>query len=377
MLNPRRISIIFILIWSITSKVFAGDCDESFRALLQQIHQSHPNLDSRSLVKRISNNTRNQSQKNGLHFKEQIDAIEQISRRDPTFKKLVELFDQKKYSFAIDTGKEARLDILKTGFKNQHEITNSNGVFNPQARNIVEARYLRMDPSDYEKWSPSLKPKSMYLIPDQKSGIQFSPTHYNMDGFQKNRLGDTWILKLDEVEDHTVITIGDSLDRAFIEADLVEDWKSMEVLSDKKMSEKLVADYLLPLDWAKTSIPFYYQEVAKNNKFRFVDPMVYTRNYQKRISEGEVIPTWLSMMENNSYPDFNEDFFRKFPELKKFKDEQLIRPFGNYVEGLHFGELPPSKIKALIYHSTPPSADESKLLKKLGIEVIDGRGQFK
>jgi hypothetical protein len=142
------------------------------------------------------------------------------------------------------------------------------------------------------------------------------------------------------------------------------------------MSGKGAVDYLLPLDWAKTSAPFYYHEVKNSNKLRFVDPMEYTRSYEQRIREGEHIPTWLSILENSSRPDFNKTFFKKFPELKKLEQEQLFRPFGNYVEGLHFGELPASKIKALIYHSIPPSAQEMKLLKKLGIEVIDGRGKY-
>ncbi len=345
--------------------------------MLQGIAAPQTAIDSKNLVNKTGKSTREKSVQNGLHFEEQIRAIETIAKRDPTFKRLLDMFEQKRFTFAVDASRDARMKILKGGIKNQHEIASSNGVFNPGARNTVEARYLRMDPSEYEKISAPVKPKSMYLVPEPSSGIEFTPTHYSLDAFQEKRIGDTWILKRESIEDHTLVTIGDSLDRAFIESGLVDDWRSMEVLPDQKMSEKLAVDYLLPLDWAKTSIPFYYREVSEHNKLRFVEPDAYKRSYKKRIDEGEHIPTWQSMLENNSHPDFDKKFFKKFPELAPHQDEQLFRPYGNYVEGLHFGELPPSKIKAFIYHSDPPSAEELAEFERLGIEVIDGRGKYK
>lgn len=356
---------------------FASDCEQTFRTLLQEITDHPAPLDAKSLVKSIGKATREQSVQNGLHFEDQIRAIETIAKRDPIFKKLQDMFENKQFTFAVDTSREARMDILKGGIKNQHEIAGSNGVFNPGARNVVESRYLRMDPSEYERIAAPVKPKSMYLIPEPSTGIEFTPTHYSLDAFQKKRIGDTWILKREAIEENTLVTVGDSLDRAFIESGLVDDWRSMEVLPEQKMSEKLAVDYLLPLDWAKTSIPFYYREVKQQNKLRFVEPDAYTRSYNKRIEEGEHIPTWQSVLENSSQPDFNKKFMKQFPELAPFEGEQLFRPYGNYVEGLHFGELPSSKIKAFIYHSDPPSAQELLEFERLGIEVIDGRGKYR
>jgi hypothetical protein len=376
---PRKLSSILLitLSFAIPSGSYAGDCDQNFRNLLQGISTPSAAEDPKALVKKIANSTREQSVQNGLHFKEQIRAIETIAKRDPTFKKLLDMFEQKQFTFAVDTSRDARMDILKGGIKNQHEIATSNGVFNPGARNVVESRYLRVEPSDYERIAAPVKPKSMYLVPEPASGIEFTPTHYSMDAFQEKRVGDTWILKRETLEDHTLVTIGDSLDRAFLESGLVDDWRSMEVLPDQKMSEKLAVDYLLPLDWAKTSIPFYYREVQQHNKLRFVEPDAYKRSYEKRIDEGEHIPTWLSVLENNSQPEFDKKFFKKFPELAPHQGEQLFRPYGNYVEGLHFGELSTSKIKAFIYHSDPPSPEELAEFQRLGIEVIDGRGKYK
>lgn len=375
---PLKHHLLIILLLSILlpAAAPAKDCEQTFRSLLQEITASPQEEDPLHLVERIGRTTRKQSARNGLHFKEQITAIEAIARRDPTFKKLNDMFDSKQFTFAVDAARDSRMKILKGGIKNQHEIAKSNGVFNPGARNLVEARYLRMDPGGYEKLAAPLKPKSMYLIPEPSSGIDFVPTHYSLDGMQKKRIGDTWVLKREAVEDQTLLTIGDSLDRAFIESGLVDDWKTMEVLLDRKMSEKLAVDYLIPVDWAKTSIPFFYREVSKTNKLRFVDPATYSRSYQKRIREGEHIPTWLSMIENSSQPDFNKKFFKDFPELAPYQEEQLFRPYGNYVEGLHFGELPPSKIKAFIFHDDPPNAEELAEFRRLGIEVIDGRGRY-
>ncbi len=375
----RKLSslLLALLIAGNPSGSFATDCDQVFRTLLQGITAPQATVDAKSLVKKIGNSTREQSVQNGLHFDDQIRAIETIAKRDPTFKKLHDMFEQKQFTFAVDTSREARMDILKGGIKNQHEIAGSNGVFNPGARNVVESRYLRLDPSEYERVAAPVKPKSMYLVPEPSTGIEFTPTHYSLDSFQQKRIGDTWILKREAVEENTLVTVGDSLDRAFIESGLVDDWRSMEVLPDQKMTEKLAVDYLLPLDWAKTSIPFYYREVQQHNKLRFVEPDAYTRSYNKRVEEGEHIPTWLSILENSSQPDFNKKFLKKFPELAPFESEQLFRPYGNYVEGLHFGELPASKIKAFIYHSDPPSAQELVEFERLGIEVIDGRGKYK
>lgn len=370
--------IIFVVFFAIhTTFSYATDCDQAFRTLLKEISPSQSVVDAKDLVKRVGSATRIQTALNGLHFEEQIRAIEAIAKRDPVFKKLHEMFENKQFTFAVDTSREARMDILKGGIKNQHEIAGSNGVFNPGARNVVESRYLRMDPSEYERVAAPVKPKSMYLIPEPSTGIEFTPTHYSLDTLQEKRIGDTWILKREAVEENTLLTVGDSLDRAYIESGLVDDWRSMEVLPDQKMSEKLAVDYLLPLDWANTSIPFYYREVQQHNRLRFVEPDAYTRSYKKRIEEGEHIPTWQSMLENSSHPDFDKKFFKKFPELAPHQEEQLFRPYGNYVEGLHFGELPATKIKAFIYHSEPPSPEELAELQRLGIEVIDGRGKYK
>ena len=380
MILPRISTILLLLLILIPadpSVSSATDCEQTFRSLLHEITPPPATVDAKSLVKKIGKATREQSVQNGLHFEEQVRAIEAIAKRDPTFKKLYDMFEQKQFTFAVDTSREARMDILKGGIKNQHEIEGSNGVFNPGARNIVESRYLRMDPSEYEKFAAPVKPKSMYLIPEPSSGIEFTPTHYSLDALQEKRIGDTWVLKRETVEENTLVTIGDSLDRAFIESGLVDDWRSMEVLPDQKMSEKLAVDYLLPLEWAKTSIPFYYREVRQHNRLRFVEPDAYTRSYKKRIEEGEHIPTWQSMLENSSHPDFDKKFFKKFPELAPHREEQLFRPYGNYVEGLHFGELPATKIKAFIYHSEPPSPEELAELQRLGIDVIDGRGKYK
>ncbi len=354
----------------------AVNCSDYFQKLLTQT-SLHPEHDqAKILVQQIIQNTKLKSAQNGLHFEEQIKLIDQISQRDPVFKKLVEMIDQKNFTFAIDSSKESRLEILRNGFKNQHQIESSNGVFNPEGRNIIEARYLRMEPSEYEKISASIKPKSMYLVPEKKSGINIHPTHYSMDIYAKSRIGDTWVLKLDSIQDNTVLTIGDSLDRAMIEGELVADLKWMTILPDKKLSDKLAVDYLIPLEWVKTSVPYYYQQVSKENKLRFVDPMNNKLWYQARKQKGEHIPTWLDMVQNSSRPKFDRKFFERFPELNKLESEQLFKPYGNYVEGLHFGELPPTKIKTLIYHSNPPSPEELKILNQLGIEVIDGRGKY-
>ena len=109
---------------------------------------------------------------------------------------------------------------------------------------------------------------------------------------------------------------GDSLDRAVIEGDLVDDIKQ------------------------------------------------FTINQQARLKGNNVV-------ENSYRPEFNEAFFAQYPELKPFESTQLLRPYGNYVEGLYFGRLPPKKIKAMVYHGRPPSEEEMRILRERGIEVID------
>ena len=62
----------------------------------------------------------------------------------------------------------------------------------------------------------------------------------------------------------------------------------------------------------------------------------------------------------------------KFFAVCRF-EKLLVRPYGNYSEGMYFGKLDASKVEALIYHDRPPSEEEQVLLKKLGIRVIQAK----
>ena len=365
--------ILGLLLLLITHPSSASTCSDQFQNILTSIHGTSEIDEGQALVEKIKANTLKESAEHKINIQEYMKAIDQIALRDPEFKKITEMFEKREFTFAVDQSSEGRLGILKKGILNQYETKSSGGVLAPDKRNFVEARYLRMEPAQYKKLPKQIKPKSMYLVPDLNSKIKLAPTHYIESGSPAVRTGDTWILDLNKIEKNTVFVTGDSLDRGIIEGDLYDDIKQLDINPKSTLDGTHVVDYLLPLDWLKTTVPFYYEQVKSENLFRFVDPKVFKDYYKAQIKTHGHFPQWQEIIHNSSRPEFNKAFFKKFPELKKFEDDQLLLPYGNYSEGLYFGKLPPQKIKALIYHERPPSEKEMKELKKLGIQVIDGR----
>ena len=154
----------------------------------------------------------------------------------------------------------------------------------------------------------------------------------------------------------------------------MDDIKSFEITPGRHLAPEKLTSHLLPPEWLDTAIPFFYDQFKKDRALRFVDPDAFKLQYEKRLARGEVIPTWQSVLEDTSRPNFGTVFFKKFPELKPFEEDFLLRPYGNYVEGVYFGEMKAQgNVKALIYRSNPPTADELKRFEALGIQVIDGR----
>ena len=329
---------------------------------------------AKSWVQKIINNTRAESSRHQIPFQPYLNAIDEISKRDPVFARISTLFDQRKFTFAIDVPKaERRMDILKQGIMNQFQTNTSEGVVNFEMRNFVESRYVRMSDAEYETVAVDLKPKSMYLVPDLESGVRSTFTHYSERSFMQGSVGDTWVLDLDQIESNTVFVIGDTLDRALIERDLVDNPKTYSLDYSKKMDGSTSLDYLLPLAWVKATIPFYYERMLNRNEMRFVDPASQKEKYEELKKEYGAVPMWLETRITTSRPNFDEAFYQKFPELKRYDSDLMPSPYGNYSEGLYFGPLGPKKIKALIFHETPPSSEEFKELKRLGIKIYDSR----
>jgi len=325
------------------------------------------------VVERVSNYTRQAAFQYRLGYEEYLQSIDEIAKRDPEFARLAKMFDQGQYTFAIDQSNGVRREILEGGFLNQHQTGTSAGALRSDGgRDRVEAMYLRMPIAEYRKLPAEVKPKSMYLIPREASGIRWEPTHYGFDHGASKRTGDTWIFKRPAIEKNTLFLVGDSFDRALIEGDLPEDIKSFDIPAGKKLDPRTAIGHLLPLQWVKSTIPHYYEQVKTRNLLRYVDPAHFKAYYQAQMAAGEHLPPWREFIENSSRPDFDEGFFKKFPELKRF-EKLLVRPYGNYSEGMYFGKLDASKVEALIYHDRPPSEEEQVLLKKLGIRVIQAK----
>ncbi len=334
---------------------------------------SVPGDPGETLVERVAAYTREASLRYRLGYADYLEAIDGIAKRDPHFARLVRMFDQGHYTFAIDQANGVRRQILEGGFLNQHQTgTSAGAVRGDGGRDQVEAMYLRMPIREYRKLPAGWKPKSMYLIPREESGIHWEPTHYSNDPEESRRTGDTWVLRRPAIEKNTLFLIGDSFDRALIEGDLSDNIKAFDIRPGKKLDSRSPIGHLLPLAWVKSSVPHYYEQVKTRNLLRFVDPADFKAYYEAQKAAGTPLPLWREVREETSSPDFSEAFFREFPELRKF-EKLLLRPFGNYSEGLYFGKLDASRVEAMIYHDRPPSLEEWVAFQRLGIRVIDGR----
>ncbi|HEY8269688.1 MAG TPA: hypothetical protein VIG33_02285 [Pseudobdellovibrionaceae bacterium] len=296
--------------------------------------------------------------------------------------KLFKMFQTKQYTFAMDRSAARRTDILnKNEFVNIHQAKRSAGAYNPDARSQVEAEYAGLPLEEYNRLPDATKPKSMYLVPETSTGIDLAPTIYFQDNKTNKYTGDTWIFALDKIERNTAFIVGDSYNRALIEREFADDFKQMIILPEAHFLKNNILDYVLPLDLLLTAVPFYYEQVRTKNKFRFVNED--SAEYQKRFEDFKAemdgfLADWQYNLINDLRPTFSAGFFEKFPELKPYEKSFLFRPYGNYVEGLYYGPLSVAgKVKALIFRSTPPTAEEMAKFKELGIQVIDGRKRIK
>ena len=327
----------------------------------------------RALVKDTLARTLNEMRKHGFDYPALQSAVDEIAKRDPVFRELAHLFDQRKFTFAIDMHGTDRLSVLNEGIKNQFQTGTSGGALSEERRNFVESEYLRIPYADYVQMPAELKPKSMYLSPLPGLGFKHPYTLYAEESYGKGAVGDTWLMNLDKIEHNTLYLVGDSLDRALVQRDLAADDLFFYPNFDLHMDGSDPMDYLLPLQWLKTSIPFYYEQVALHREFRFVSTDRHKQLYEEMKEEMGHVSTRIDIRLNHATPTFDETFFKRFPELKPYQN-LFMAPQGNYCEGLYYGRLRPEKIAGLIYRSNPPSEAEWKRLKALGIRVYDGTG---
>ena len=327
----------------------------------------------RALVQETLTRTVNGTRKHGFDYPGLQNAVEAIAKRDPVFQELTKLFDQRNYTFAVDMHGTDRLAVLRDGIKNQFQTGTSGGALSEERRNFVESEYLQIPYREYVQMSADLKPKSMYLSPLPGSGLKHPYTLYAEESYGQGAVGDTWLMKLDQIEPNTLYLVGDSLDRALVQRELAADDLFFYPNFDLHMDGSDPMDYLLPLQWLKTTIPFYYEQVARSREFRFVSTDRHQQLHEEMKKELGHVTTRLDIRLNHATPTFDEAFFNRFPELKAYSN-LFMAPQGNYCEGLYYGKLGPEKIAGLIYRSNPPSEAEWKMLNALGIQVYDGSG---
>lgn len=298
-------------------------------------------------------------------------AIRTIAQRDPVFARLLEVFDRGQYTFSMDRRPELRMQLLETGFKNLYELQGkTDGAQDFDQRAHVDSLYLGLHDKAFAKLPATEKAKCLYLTPALETGIQTPPTVF------AEGTGDTWVFDRAKVAPQALFVVGDTYDRALFGRDLVDDWKHAHVPPDAKLAGDHVGDYLLPLEWLALSIPYYHQQVEEQNQWRFSDPespRVKAMIEEEREFYEGYLPPWAFYLVDLTAPDFGDAFFARFPELEPFRDTMLMRPHGNYSEVDVFGPLDASKVKALVYRSSPPTPEEQAKLTALGIEVIDGR----
>jgi hypothetical protein len=339
--------------------------------------QSVDAVAGRALVAGLEARVRSAVAEHGLPVAAFIDAVRTIAARDATFARILRVFDEGQYTFSMDRSPAVRRKILESGFKNLYEARSSDGVQDFAQRAFIEAAYLGVSPEEYARMPDAVKMKSLYLTPEPSAGIELVPTVYFDDAATGRNLGDTWVFDREAIAENTLFLAGDSYNRALLERDLVGDWKQFEIDPDAKLKGDHVGDHLLPLAWLATTVPYYYQQVADENRWRFTnhaDPKIQAR-HTPDVVDGVEYPLvdWQKTLIDLNTPDFDDAFFAKFPELAPFADAFLMRSFGNYAEGDYFGELTTRQVKALIFRASPPTDAERAELEKRGIELIDGR----
>lgn len=271
------------------------------------------------LVTQQSARYQTNSEKYGFRDKEYLKDIERISKRDPYFRKISRVFEEKQYTFAVDQSPDIRSQILEHGFLNVHQTNNSAGVSNVKYRSIVESQYLGMDFESYDKLPKDLKPKSMYLVPTVESGIDLVPTLYHRDTSTQTSFADTWIFDLDKIKSNVLFVIGDSFDRLAISRFDIP-YTFGTIYDDATISGDKILDYLLPLSMLKMSVPYFYHEVKKSNKLQFRD--VFSDEFRQK--KQELYDTYQNVKSqfyaiDFTYPELDMDFFNKFPELWKHR----------------------------------------------------------
>ena len=322
-----------------------------------------------AFVSAIKSRTLEDAKTYHLRYQGFLKAIEKIKNTDPDFAKLWDMFENKEYSWAMDRSPQTRQQVLKNGFLNIHEANRSAGVNRPDQRNHIEAQYLGMETTAYEKIPASMKPKSMYLVPNSETGIQAEPTPYFKRNARANSTGDTWVFDLKQIEENTFFVVGDSSNRALIMGDLIDDYQQFTTTPARKFTPGNPVNYILPGDLLPMSIPFFYEQVKNANTLRFVDRQ--SDWYRKKLLSMSDAPDWQQTMADSMQPDLPK-LFKSFPSLRRYQ-EFLVRPYANYVEGMYYGALPVTKVRAFIYRSQPPTPAELRQFEKFGIEVIDGR----
>lgn len=363
----KMLSLVFFLMFivSCSSTPSKTDPQRDIAAVAQTPEQ---------FVAQVAERTRLGMKQSGIAVEDYLATIQKIGTRDETFAKMLSVFAQRQYSFAIDRSPKVRMKVLQDGFKNIHEAGDSSGAYRPDARVAVESAYLGMKKNKYKALPDSLKSKSMYLVPTPESGIDLMPTLYICEPLSGKAIGDTWVFDLAAIEKNTLFVLGDSLDRMLIGEGF--DYPGMGILQkNAKVSGESFNHYLLPLNWLPTIIPYFAKQVSAG-KWQIVDEK--SKEYQRRFTPEPGDPELtdaLRMQINNFLPDFDETYFASYPELQSYLEGQFLTlPYQNYVEGLYFGQLPAEgKVKALIYRSQPPTAAEKTAFAKAGIQLIDGR----
>jgi hypothetical protein len=336
----------------------------------------------RELVDGIRRHAKNGIEFNGLPIVQFRRALRRAVKRDATMALLDRAFRDKKVTFAMDRDATVRRAILEANaFLNLHQTGTSSGAPHTGKREAVESELFGIPRDQYEQLPPAWKPKSLYLVPDKDSGLALEPTLYALDENHKEHTGDTWVFDREAIAKNTFFVVGDSLNRTLIERELAQDLAFFSPGENSHLPKNHIADYALPIELLDTAIPYYYNQVKKEGRFRFVnekDPAYTWLIEQTREDMGGQLSRMQEILFSDYLPpEFNQDrgdFFRRFPEFLPLEPQFFFKPFANYTEGLYVGELPVrGKVKELIFRSNPPTEDEMRLLKAAGIKVTDGR----
>ncbi len=295
-------------------------------------------------------------------FADENELLQAIQQAGPQYQRAAAILKSEDLEVVVAAPLSRRSEIISSGIKNFHETGKTSGSAMVD-RNAVEAAYFREDLQKYSALDNSIKPKSAYLSPKLDSGLKPPAGVWSYGE-------DRWIMKLANIRNRITISVGDSLNHV---AQTMGPGSTPWIVGRSEWDT-----YFVPWSQRMLIAPALGQGIEKGTLGLPIEIITgSTRDIEEEARGSLSKPQPLAQAHS---PTEQIQFAFPINRLKPIDGalgKYKVLNFWDldYFEIQILGDIEAEDYQAFEFTRTPPTGEFLNELRRLGIEIRDGRSQ--